>query len=67
MFSSDRVVLKLTKAVQESVAWKKELIKQAKPMKSAKIGSISFFLGRKTYIQLHRQRFGSSLLANCSF
>ena len=43
MFSSDRVVVKLTKAVQESVAWKKELIKQAKPMKSAKIGSISFF------------------------
>ena len=25
------------------------------------------FLGRKTYIQLHRQRFGSSLPANCSF
>ena len=42
MFSSDRVVVKLTKAVQESVAWKKELIKEAKPMKSAKIGSISF-------------------------
>ena len=43
MFSSYRVEVKLTKAVQESVAWKKELIKEAKPMKSAKIGSISFF------------------------
>ena len=51
MFSSYRVEVKLTKAVQESVAWKKELIKEAKPMKSAKIGSISFFLGRKTYRQ----------------
>ena len=43
MFFSYRVVVKLTKAVQESVAWKKELIKEAKPMKSAKIGCISVF------------------------
>ena len=43
MFSSYRVVVKLTKAVQESVAWKKKVIKEANPMKSAKIGCISFF------------------------
>ena len=68
MLSSYRVVVKLTKAAQESVAWtEKELTKEARPMKSAKIGYISSFLGRKTNLQLHRQRFGSSLTANCSF
>ena len=67
MFSSYRVVVKLTKAVQESVAWKKELIKEAKPMKSTKIGCISFFLGRKTYRQLHRQPIRKFAPVNCSF
>ena len=66
MFSSDRVVVKLTKGSARICCMEKGINQASEANEVRKDRFYFVFIDRKTYIQLHRQRFGSSSPANCT-